>query len=81
MKIYRISRKDSGGYDTYDGFVIVASNAKHARAMAAAQADGTGKGPNEQEVWLNSQQSTIQSIGITPASTPAYVVLDSFNAG
>ena len=52
MNIYKVSRTDSGGYDTYDSMVVIAEKEKDARQMHPSSQDGYMSG-SDYEMWKN----------------------------
>lgn len=67
-KLYLITRNGTVNYDEYEGFVIRASSAKEARAMAA----------EKDIVFLDAHSTSCERI---KESGDAEILLESFHAG
>lgn len=52
MNIYKVSRTDDGGYDTYDSMVVIAENEKKARQMHPATMNDYMP-QHDYEMWKN----------------------------
>jgi hypothetical protein len=88
MKLYLLTAISSIGYDCYDSFMIMAPNAKRARALAQ-EAGGeethreiTKKGiknHNNYHFWTSRKHSSCELFKIN--EHPEGIVIKSFNAG
>lgn len=74
MNLYLIQRTDDVWYDNYDSFVVRATDAEAARALAAARCADEGAG-----IWF-ADTTKVHHLGVA-GGTKAEIVLGSFNAG
>jgi len=91
MKVFRVSRKGYGGYDTYDSFVCVAENEIQARCMHPKKmikfdldrdewvsTNNNNKFNYATNTWVNSINDVeVEEIDLSKMD----VILSSFNAG
>ena len=83
MPIYLVTRKDPGGYDTYDSFVCRAENEQAAKFMFPDEgweynSYGLATHPNDR--W-NTWVDKIDDVEVEEISVENGVILASFNAG
>jgi len=82
MKIYHISRKDLGGYDTYDMAIVIANSKKEAREMHPDNEAGEYNSFNR-DAWVsNFEDIEVKYIGEAgKRHITKKVICASFNAG
>jgi hypothetical protein len=66
------TKESDGGYDSYDGHVVVAKTELDARVMCPT-------GDQHNDDFINPKYSTIKKVGVT--NEEVGVLLSSFNAG
>lgn len=75
MKLWHIHRTDSGGYDTYDSFVVRAETEHDAREILIAEHAQDGYGDS----WTRNHADVVVKELTTDG--PAAIIIGSFNAG
>jgi hypothetical protein len=75
MKLWLLSRKEPGGYDTYSEFVIAAETSFKARAQASIHND------SEHRVWLDARYSICTRIAEDSKFQEPQIICASFHAG
>jgi len=80
MNLYLISRPDdgTGGYNEYEGAVVVASDVEDARSIHPGGYDWDGR---ENYPWMPRDQVVVTYLGGAKKGSKRGVVLSSFNAG
>jgi hypothetical protein len=73
MKLYLLTRIESGGYDTYDALIVAARSVKQARTILPD--------PSNLSTWIRPEQVVVEYIGEAKSGTKVGVVLASFQAG
>ena len=81
MKLYLITQSVTGGYDTYNGFVVAAKDEKAARMMHPDNEDGYPEEEDNWNCWCNIKDVKITYLGQAKEGTKAGKILVSFNAG
>lgn len=77
MKLYLISQEVNNGYDTYDSFVVCASDEEDARIIYPLDDHSIGYGN-----WVSSPDDiNVKFIGEAAPEIKRGVVLGSYNAG
>ena len=93
MRLYRLSRIGSVGYDEAAGFVVAAPDESAARATPRAASLGYSDGPGCGDecshdgrsespcAWQDAAATTCELRGVAAPDVPPGVVLRSFRAG
>lgn len=85
MNIYLLARPSRGGYDTYDGAVVVAESAMRARLTHPDSDVPAFGGERVDDIWLDSwvrpDEVIVTLIGQARPDAIPGVVLSSFKAG
>ncbi len=78
MNLYKISQTANRGWDTYDSAVVAAETVEAALATHPDKEHEASYGLWE---WTESQNVTVEFLGLAVEGTSAGVILASFNAG
>jgi hypothetical protein len=94
LKIWLVSRKDHGGYDTFDAFVTAANTEDEAsqtypddlnvkwNGVTWAYIGGPFKGDTfESDAWVKPSQVDVAELGEAKEGQEFGVILASYNAG
>jgi hypothetical protein len=85
VNIYHLTAKKYGGYDSYNGFVIVARTEAEARGLINKCGEEcrhqSKEDPEEECFWKDSDRSDCELIGTANSGAEPRIVEESFTAG
>ena len=82
MNIYKIERKEHGGYDTFSDAVVIASNEDEARYTHPSETYGDWDGEvTPYDEWIPAKDVIVTLIGVANEEQVKGVVTASFHDG
>lgn len=82
MKLWLLSQRENGGYDTFDSCLVAAETADDARTIHPYDSEGYETWGRIDGVWANTPDVvSVTPIGTALEGTARGVIIASFNAG
>jgi hypothetical protein len=81
VNIYLLEGLLDTGYDSYNGFVVIADTEEEARALPGRGGDESDYEQDGLTYWVNPKTSTCTLFGTALAGSEPGIILSDFHAG